>query len=547
MRLVKVFLLIILILSMFNLVNAGSQVVIINSDDWHDLYLGAVYAGSIGADVMFFRSLAEVQRKTETLGKWSDIIVIESKENSVYETYSNYLDNKKINNYQVLMFDDYTDLQDKLFLNADYNKFVLLNSDFGVEALALSPLIIKENYAPLFIDRDNYKSVLSNIKHAEDIIIGGKLINKIRSKIDLDPSEEFSGYYNQNVNAISEFIANKYGSEWAVLASPENYDLTLTLQKNPLLLYLGGSEELAEVIKNSNINKLEVGGNALADLSKNIEKLSGKDLKILVKYGQTITNLPGYEGKILDIDSVKVNFPFVKLDVQNVVYFKNQSILVVGVENQGNVDALAQFSVEFGNKIYSSDGYVLIPENQLIYVPFEVRSSDSTTSNIDVRYDYSDDFRFSIKASNGKSVIKKNVTLIDVATPSDIDIAKVSYSDGRILVEYDNDNSFDIKLRSELYLKNELIASSKEYIVPANSKESVILYVPYNSYDDFRSFETKVKTIYGKENTLFVREDVVKVDSVSNLIPYLVLVLVFVVIFLLIFLLVRKKKTKKHR
>lgn len=534
----------ILLLSLAGGAFASEQVVILNSNDWHELYLGSIYAGSIGADVMFFSSLAEAQRKTETLPKWDKIIVFESEDNPVYKSFSNYLDTKKYSNYSVLEFKDYSDLQEILFLEGNYSKFVIFDPDFGVEALTFATYALRNNYGTLFIDNSNVRKISSVVNKADDLIIAGRLPLVIRDEFGI-ASVEFNDFPNKNAREISIMVANEIGSDWGILANPQKFDLNFLIQSNPIFLYLGDTLEIANSLKDTPVYKLEVGGNGLADISKTIERESGKDLKLLVKYGQTITNLPGFEGKILDMDSISVDFPFANLELNGASYYTDEGVLMVGITNKGNVPTQFYITAEFGSQIYSTDSFVVVPVGETISVPFVVEETDAEIVNLDIQYDSSDELRFKLYSDTGLPIITENVSYFAESTGVDILFYKAEFdSKGRMLITYKNPTDFAVLVRSELLLKNELISSSNVISVPPNSKSKVVLQVPYSRYDEFRSFETKLKTYYGVEDTIFVKEDVVKVDLLSNLLWYGVggIILVLIVLINILYLILKRRR-----
>ena len=544
MKKLNIVILILIVLASFAHAVNDDQVVVLNSKNWREMYLGTIYAGTIGADIVYFDNLETARQKTETLPKWNKIIILESSEKPVLKSYSNFLDKKGITNYKVITFKNFNELQKELFIDQNFERYALLSSKFGVEAMVLSPYLIKNNIAPLFLDNSNVKKIKSAIKNKEYILASNFPI-RIKNKFK-DASKSFDGNYGENTKEISIFVANDINSEWGVLAKPDVFDLSAFLQTNPLFLYLGDTKETAETITETNVDHFEVIGNGMADIAKNIEVDSGKDLKLIVRYGQTITNLPGMEGKILDIDSIYFDFPFPEVKLEKAEYFENSGILALTYKNTGNINVKIYSNIEFGNNIYSDKENRIIPVGKEITIPFVVDPSDDKFINLDAQYDYQEPLRFNLLSDKGLQIIKKDIVTKTSSAVIPVIIGDVNYDDdnGIMYINIKNPSNEDYMVRSDLILKNNLIETSKAVKIPANSNLDLLIETPYNTFNDFRSYNTKVRVYYGVEDTLFELEQEVKVNKKSNYILIVSITSIILIILLLIIIVIKKRKRK---
>jgi hypothetical protein len=298
----------IILVSSFALAEKNSAVVI-NSKLWQDRYLASIYAGYLGYDIVHFDNLGEAQLETDTLKGRPDIIVFESRDYSIVKKYESYLAANDFSKYTTIYYDDYLDLQKKLWDKEKIRKYIVLDPRFGPEAVAAAPYILNNQYAPLFLTKKSEDYVKSKLSSADptNIIIAGYF--PVRLIKDLSGTK-LVGQPKDNSAALSKLASTDIGQEWGVLTSISEIDLTTLLYKRPIFVYLGDIDNIVRTVRDSTeVTKMEVIGGQMTDLAQEIRGQSRRDLKLMLKYARTYTNIPGMTGKIMTLGTVPFDFP----------------------------------------------------------------------------------------------------------------------------------------------------------------------------------------------------------------------------------------------
>ena len=525
-----------------------------NTKDWHSIYLATIYSGNTDSDLLFFNSLRDSQIKTKMMAKDAQILILESRNNPVVKNYESFLKVDGYTNYQTMYFDGYSDLQSFLFQTATNKGIFILEPEFGMVAVAAAPYILEKGYMPFFINQENIETA-ELLSKGEKTVIGGHIPLRFIDKIKGD---RYLGYPDESTYKVSELTYKELEDQtWGLITKIDEVDLATLKQGLPIFIFFGDYylDNTVNLVKESGITKYEVIGGSMADIAKNIESLSGINLDMMLRYGRTITNYPGMEGRILDIDSVYFDYPFTNLEIKEAIYYSNLGKLGITFENKGNIDVMFFSNVEFMNRATSD------PEMHHLYpmeektIPFDFSApydENNKRVSITTSYGFSIPLLAKIEQEEGIPLFRLNaINSEHYETPviqfidSDYD-----FKQDVLKMDFKNLGSEEVQLFSEIVLDTNRVVSSKLAILKPGESGSTILRTPYTSHEHFSEKRFNITTYYGSIDTLNVQVNEVEIEK-YKIGPSIYLILVYVILGLLLvwlwfFLFGKRRKSKKN-
>lgn len=514
----------------------SATVVVGNSKEWHDLYLGTMYAGLNDHSFLFFDSLGDADIQTRTIPKDEPIIVLESTSRPVVPNYQNILNVGGYSSVEVMTYDGYTELQRMLFGDAKYPGWIILHPEFGAEAMAAASYMIKAGYAPAFLNAENVPEV-EELAQGERLLVGHF---PIRTIMGLE-GDRITGFPMQNAQALTVRAQEEYPEEWALLSRTDSFDPGSLVSGRPLYLYNGELADLVQPIQESEISRFEVIGPDLADLAKSVEAQVGRDLHLLLKYGQTITNVPGLEGKILGIRQVPVPAPQVGIVFEEAVYYESLKTLALTYTNIGTLPALFVTSVEYGDVVISDEKLHTIGAGETLTIPYRMNITEMTpTATVNTRYGLERPLTRTV-AQAGSAVLRANVTRIDRADTTDVEVGKVAYDGerGRLLVTLRSNGPALVDI--ELFVDEETTLSGEAREI--DGERTISIDTPYLAPDALVGNTYDLHVFYGSDTTANVKQVEVLVEQASsfNLFPYVIAGIVTFILVLAAVLITRKR------
>jgi len=572
------FLLSTIVLATIPSVSAASFVVV-DSRDWHDLYLGSVYAGLTNQSVISFGSLGEAQVQSKLIPPDSQVIILEPSKNPVVKKYASYLAANGVSTTNTLNYDGYIDLQFKLLNlleitpNQAINGYAVIYAPFGVEAVTISPLLMKAYFMPLFVDEttaNDFFSALTAVKKRPTILAGHmpvRLVSDLQNAMDVRQSyvgemENNTAQINHDLNDPSlsgKAIGNIAGSKMGIISRIDYIDLQSLKRGLPQFVFAGTTKTVADEIANTNIMIFEVISSQMTDIAKTISAQSGKNLKLLVKYARGFTNIQGLSGQLLDLDTVSFPYPFAKVSVVKAIYYPQESTIGVTFTNSGNVPAITYSTIEFGQSTYSDDDRVIIPPQTTLTVPYKIDAASSETPSssqvvVNTLYGRFEPLTQSIVSSDGQPLV-----VLSATTDQTSDSSNISFVDSRIdetngILELDMKNNAQVQaiISAQVVVGNITVVSSLPKTLSAEQSGRIDIPIPYQTAQDLVNKPMKLIFSYGEKDTIKQQAVDIQVTQVvyekrqTSHFPTLIVVVIIVII-LLVILIIYLRKTRKNQ
>ncbi len=492
---------------------SASDFVVVNSKDWRDIYLGIMFSTLNDSKPLFFDSLSDVDLKTRMIPKNSSVLVLESKVSPVIRNYESFLKIRQYNDVEAFAFNDFSELQVFLYnkIKGRVQNFIVLNPEFGNEAVVAAPLIKNKNFWPVFLTPENLGSVVSNFNLDEQSIAAGYFPSRL---IDFFPGIKFTDVPYKNMISLLNYTLNNIDFDWSVLMILDKVDPDVLTSGRPIFIYDENLDLLASLTEEKNVDKFEVVGGELADVAKELEARSGKNLKLLLKYARTITNVKAYSGKLIDIEAFSVDYPFVSLNVENVIFYPQLNTLAVTLSNEGNFPAYLYTNLEFFGKPFSDEHPVEILPGQTLTLPYFLNLSkeklnqfDSKNASVVLNILYGMDFPLekTLTDENGRPLIQQKVVVSDYQESISVQLKDHVYdnSRGRLLLKVYNNNSMDITVFAQIFFnESKEVLSSEMVVIPKYSEGTIVVDTPFLYKEDFYNRTLQVSLYYGSKDTL---------------------------------------------
>jgi len=394
---------------------AADQVVI-NSQDWTDVYSGMIYSRLSGVEGNFVIDEAHGLLLQETLDKGKkEVTVVESITEASIRNYHLNLQARGFDTEVILAGDN---LNLELAENLEPEGYIVMNKRYSYNSVSVAPYAVRKNYYVLFADAENIDDVYSLLTRKEPgtVIIYGFVDREVTGALEeFNPKVINKGDKFSNNLEILKLFNEEFGANQLMLTNGAFIEPQFFQGLSPVL-FIGQSnipEQTMVYIKASDISHAVLIG---YDLFNNAVTLKNEaDLKVIVKFAKGIDarqyaldmfQLPQASFSVL-ITTVSYNTRTRKLEisyynpeespafmkVSHTVLENNQSVLVVGDQDLvfiGNGEALTSvYDAELNeysetelnlrsNILFGEDRgaleYVEIVENPIDFITYEDRS-----------------------------------------------------------------------------------------------------------------------------------------------------------------------------
>jgi hypothetical protein len=518
---------------------AALDVVVVNSRDWRDITLGTVYAIHNDANIITFSNLGDAQIKTQTISPNATIVVFESSR-PVVRNYASVLRTNGFSDYTVHEHETYRDFQREHF-DGSYEALVLLDPMFGTEAISILPLAGHEPMRPFFLDAESRSDVDRAASNAKRIIIAGRFPLRLIEGIEAD--ERYEGLSPDNADQITRMVAESFASEWGVIMRIDRVDFESVLKKQPVVVYSGALSDTIATVRDIGISRFEIVSADAANLGQQIRAGAERDIALMLKYGRTITNLPGMTGQILDLETVFVDYPSPDLTIESAVHYTDANVLLITFTNRGNIDTYSFTNIEYDQNAMTDTHLRVIPPQTQIEVPYPLdEPTEERIAFINARYGMDLPLENTLRSEQGASLVRQEVST-DQSPNSTIEIRDARYNDERGQLYIDVESRGSGYARIEIPYDDELTFTNGPAVV-VDGRYTFIIDTPYHRASDFVE-EIKVVLYHGENAPVYEQSAQMIVSFERNLLSgqvtaiasgALVFVLVILIVGLILFL-----------
>jgi len=532
---------------------AAVDQVIINSQDWRDIYTGLLYAQLSGKDAHFVAEKTQgLQLINEVIDKnKKEILLIES-ENPVAIGYLSHLENAGFTVEKYLSKNPYqTNLEfaQRAKEEKGIRAFIIIDAELGYEAVsAASYAILKKNFV-LFANTENSGQISEFIAEEESLLYG-RLERRVKEELQPRSSEiiDNGDVYQDNAEIVSRFLEQQ-PTKQIIFTSGEVLEKSFFNAEFPVLLI--GTDQIPEhtldFLQDSSITTAVVVGYDLFSNAKKIKDLTG--IQVLLKYGQ------GRNSELYALDVFPLPKYNLKIDVTSARYNTLNQQLEVTYKNTGNVYTLVQ---ALSHKILSEGDPIAEVGDEK---PLQLNPDDAVTVLYDMDLLRFVDTEITVESTivYGQSAASLTKLLIKDALPVEI----VSIDDlSRISIEkavYDRGKKqFEITVKNleeqEVYVDVELVdvvidgtkntAGGEAQVIGPKKTAAFMVEAPLEEADLKNNQKITVRARYGEQEGILIKALVKEFELEFTESSYKPLILLAMAILILLMLLKQRKKRK---
>lgn len=321
-----------LIIAMFLLIPAvtAKDYVVTNSDNWKDIYSGAIYAMLQGKD---YKYLISDKHSSQTAAYFKKEDTIEVIESDKLPFVINYVDTLKGYGFDATNIKESSNtLNIHLAELSPANSFILIDSSYGYDAVSIAPYAKLTQSYVLFADRKNIDELLSLFqrKSPQKLLIYGDVDPEVKEALLPYAPEMINkgSRYDNNIEIVQKYMQIK-PTEQLILSSGEILEEG-TLEASHPLLFIGKDvvpDRIVNFVKNSKVKYAILIGNELTKPARQLKELTGVTIFIKFAQGRPILGqdstkvagldmyyLPSYERKI-NLTGVRYNLATQTIDV----------------------------------------------------------------------------------------------------------------------------------------------------------------------------------------------------------------------------------------
>ncbi len=506
----------------------ASATVVIDSQDWKDVYSGVLYAHSQGEKPYFVNS-PDASGLFKILPKGEEVTVLKSSDEPHVSNIGSQLEAR---GYEVGEVRELERMNFEL-IPSDVESFVVVEGGFPSASLPAGSLAQQRGGWPIVVNDQNIDQVADILSQAEgEVILAGTFKRQLRNAIQqyADKTIRSPNKFNLSVELAKEFLEEKDTSR-VIISGGRYIEREVLKGEHPVLLsgtnFLPNPVERFLMNEENGIDSAVMIGNQLTTVGESIRDKSNENIGVFVKYGQARGR-----SKIYALSQFPLPGQNISLSVESANYDPDKNQLVVTFENPSgsNIYELTSFSVVSGSGEELASGgdedpvfvgagetrsvsyNVDIPVNQLSGPEIELTTSyGENPSSLDTYITNTGQF-------NPPYVMDLNVS--EIEDESQVALENLVYLPGydRFRATVKNNGSVtsyvDLTLRGVSVQGEETSVSSDTEEVGPGETEQIYLSLELDEIDLQENEEVDVAMYYGEEEDLKVHSKGRSVDFV---------------------------------
>ncbi len=527
--------------------------VVSNSEDWRDVYSSIMYANLLGRESDFLVSTRHSTLLLNSLEKNNFIRVVSSRNRPFVFNYPSMIVSRGFSGADEIIVDNANlELIDEL---PDITNFVIVGDLYGYNTIAAAPYALQTNSWVFFANRVNIaeiESILNN-REVNDVLIYGYVDQEVRDALEQYNPEII---YNEDKFQDNIEIVKKYLElnpiEQVVLTNGEFIEKEIMSGAEPVL-FTGRQnvpDQIAEYLKNSDIEVGVLIGNELVQAATNIRRTTG--ISVMVKFARgaraPATGISTVEG----LDLFYLPSPSMFLDLHSVQYNQATSQLEITYKSESNIPiyfkgTITLISGDNERRVGDVDSIFIAPNDfKTVAYPGVEISSDELIAEIFTLYGETP------SALDRILEARLNVSFVNVIDSCEIEVSKVSYHKQKERFIIETKNVADVDCYVDIELNNVLIGGFRRDLGTEGSaridkgKTAKIIINEFLTDEDLADNEyVDLTAYYGEREDSLVKvyKGRFKLGIVSfGALLYVIMILIIIIVILIIFIIIIKRR-----
>jgi len=544
-----------LIIFVFLLANTSlAQTIIVNSEDWRDVYSAMLYGSLEGIPTNFLVSARHGTLILNAIQKATPIRAFSSRRYPFLIGYESILESRGYS-AEEFVYDNFNlELAELL----DISNFIIIDDSYGYNAISVAPYAVASESFVLFADRTNIRQVDSFLsgRVVNNIIIYGHVDREVRNTLQkYNPeviNKDGDRFYN-NIEIVKKYQEIKH-SKQAILTNGEFIEKEIMSGVEPVL-FIGTNnvpDSIREYIQGSEIDIGVLIGNELVGTATYIRRNVG--ISVFVKFAQGAREPAGAISQVEALDMFYLPTYILNIEVESIKYNKATNMLEISIRN--TEDQAVYFKGTYS--LTDSAGFtqrvgdispIFLDENELKTITYEVEPMAEGKIIGEVYIIYGES-----KGSMEKVIdITFEIETVEILDECDIKINSLVYDKRgkRFYVEIENVADVicyaDVELVDVLLdgeLKNLGSVDIVEIKPGKKAKSRIKAALEEEDIEDNEIIKGKVH--YGERKNALIKIKEFQFELVLKGIDYWTFTLILIIIILLILIYLKRRKKKKE-
>jgi hypothetical protein len=539
--------------------------IIINSQDWRDVYTGVQYANLGGTPSNFL-----VSTRHSTILLYSiptereDILVLSSRDAPFIVGYRDILLSRGYSGAEEIRP---TNINLELLRRVNVSRFIVIDDAYGYNAISVAPYSQVDKSFVIFANRNTIDDILPVLesKDPQRVLVYGQVDREVKEALaQFNPETINEGNrFDNNIEITNRYLEIK-PTKQVILTNGEFIESGIMSGADPVVFL--GRQNVPDSVRNFiRESDIEVGiliGNELVNSATFVRRQLG--ISVFVKFAQGARQPTGAISTVEDLDRFPMPRYNVGIEVTSVVYNKATGNLEVTYHNTENLAEYfkSTITIRDGTAVkVTGDGAPLFLD-KLEYKTV-VYSADTNGDPLNLQADELSGDIFTIFGEGTNSLENTyqhtfSIDIIDVLDDAEINITGLYYdkSAQAFFVQIENVGDVDAYVSTELVdliVNSEEITVGSDGVIKIAAGDDDYLEVPVEMVDaDFEANPTvRVRAYYGERelSRIKIKEATFPIEQRSGATKYVIYGVVILLILILLFFLGTKKKCKhcSHR
>jgi hypothetical protein len=549
----KAFLLLLVIVFVSQIVFAADQV-IINSEDWKDVYSGMLWGALTETTTSFLVSDKHSTLILNAIPKGTSIQAMSSSRAPFIVGYKSILESNGYNAEETV----YDSFNLELAKLLDVTSFVVLDPSYGYNAISVAPYAVISNSYVLFADRENIDAVDAFLgeRGVDNLIIYGQTDREVRdalSKYDPEIINEEGDRFANNIEIVKKYMEIKNAKQ-VLLTNGEFIEQEIMSGAEPVI-FIGANnvpDQVRDYIQSTDIEIGVLVGNELVGTATYIRRNVG--ISVFVKFAQGARAPQGSISQVEALDMFYLPVYTLNMAVESVKYNRATNQLEVTVRNteEQAVYFKGTYSLNYagGTQTVGDVDPVFLDGNELKTLVYDVEQIPADKISADVYIIYGE--------SRGSMERVIDIT-IDVEMVQILDECQIKQNSlvydkrkGRFYVEIQNIADVDCYVDSELIdvlMDNQRTSFGADDVIEIKSgkKKQQVIKARLADEDIEDNEMVRVRSYYGERQDSLVKVLEGNFELVLKGIDYVFYSLLFIILILILLIIWKRRKDKKEK
>lgn len=556
-----------LVLSFLLLCVAASSVsavdrVIVNSQDWQDVYSGLLFASLNGVPGNFLTSQKHASILLYSISTdEEEQFVVSSRQRPFFVGYESFLRSKGYDAAEELVTRNAN--LDLAALLTDVTDFIVIDPAYGYNALSAAPYAVVSRSYVLFVDRRNVDDVIDLLEERTvgKVILFGQLDREVKEAFaPFDPETVNRGDRFSNNLAMVERYTQLGDESQVILTNGEFLEAGMMMGDDPII-FIGKAnvpDVIQQYVQGSDINVGILIGNELIGTATFIRRQLG--ISVFVKFAQGARVPTGSIAKVEDLDRFPMPSYQVLLEITSFVYNRATRSLEVTYRNPTDLALFFKGTITVTGMelpLVMGDNEPLFLDKGAYKTVVYTADNDGNPLVLDGDGLFADVFTIFGEAPNSlDNAIQARLAIefVEVLDDAEINITGLYYDkgDGKFFVTIENVGEVDAYVQPEMVnlVVNDqevTVASDEVALVPVGKSVRIPVSIEMVEEDFLDNPTVKVRAYYGEReiSLVKVKERTFALEfGGADVGKYVLYVVIVVIVLALLFFLGTKKRCK---